>query len=54
VSFNRQLLADYFGISIPQVSLDIAAYTNIASKNIRYDRSAKEFTRTPDFKRKWP
>jgi hypothetical protein len=40
---NRDFVADYFGISIPQVSLDIRAYIELAPKNIRYDESERRY-----------
>jgi len=47
---NRMDLTDHFGLSIPQVSLDIAKYTELAPKNLAYDRSSKTYTSTPDFR----
>jgi hypothetical protein len=46
---NRMDLTDHFGLSIPQASLDIAKYTELAPKNLAYDRSSKTYTATPDF-----
>lgn len=43
-TFVRQDLMDYFGISRPQASLDIAAFTKL-DPNFRYDRSKKRFYR---------
>lgn len=40
---NRSDLMDVFGISVPQASLDIARYTELAPENIRYDRSARVY-----------
>lgn len=40
---NRSDLVEFFGISVPQASLDIARYTELASNNIRYDASARTY-----------
>lgn len=40
---NRSDLMDLFGISVPQASLDIARYMELAPDNIRYDRSARVY-----------
>lgn len=47
---NRMDLTDHFGLSIPQASLDIAKYTELAPNNLTYDRSSKTYTATPDFR----
>ena len=47
---NRMDLTDHFGLSIPQASLDIAKYMELAAKNLAYDRSSKTYTATPDFR----
>jgi predicted DNA-binding transcriptional regulator YafY len=46
---NRADLTDFFGISIPQASLDIARYTQLAPTNMQYDRSARVYVATPAF-----
>ena len=46
---NRMDLTEHFGISIPQASLDIAKYTELAPSNLAYDRSSKTYTAAPDF-----
>jgi len=38
---NRSDLIEFFGISVPQASLDIARYTELAPSNICYDASAR-------------
>ncbi len=52
---NRGDLIDFFGISRPQASLDLARYIELAPKNIRYDRKRKTYlasgTFTPAFGR---
>ena len=40
---NRSDLIEFFGISVPQASLDIARYTELAPSNIRYDASARTY-----------
>ncbi len=47
---NRAALIDFFGISTPQASLDIARYTELAPKNLEYDRSARVYLAGPKFK----
>lgn len=47
---NRSELVQFFGISIPQASLDIARYMQSAPKNLKYDRSQKAYRATRDFK----
>jgi hypothetical protein len=46
---NRMDLTEHFGISVPQASLDIAKYTELAPSNLVYDRSSKTYTAAPDF-----
>ena len=46
---NRMDLTEHFGISVPQASLDIAKYTELAPSNLAYDRSSKTYTAAPDF-----
>jgi hypothetical protein len=53
-TLNRVLLMDYFGISQPQASIDIAAYKELAPDNMVYDSSTKRYRRTEAFKRLWP
>lgn len=47
---NRSDLIDFFGISVPQASLDIARYTELAPNNIRYDASARTYLSGTSFK----
>lgn len=51
---NRSALMDYFAISTPQASLDIQEYIRIAPGNAWYDKSAKTYCRSAEFKRKYP
>jgi hypothetical protein len=46
---NRTDLTEHFGLSTPQVSLDIAKYTELAPGNLTYDRSSRTYVATPDF-----
>jgi hypothetical protein len=46
---NRTDLTDFFGISIPQASLDIARYTELAPSNLEYDRSARVYLASSNF-----
>lgn len=50
---NRSVIADYFGLSIPQVSSDISQYLELAPDNIEYDKSGKTYRRAPTFVRIW-
>lgn len=46
---NRMDLTEHFGISVPQASLDIAKYMELAPNNLTYDRSFKTYTAAPNF-----
>lgn len=46
---NRGDLMSFFGISVPQASLDIAKYLELAPANLVYDRSARVYVATPEF-----
>lgn len=47
---NRSSLTEFFGISVPQASLDLAEYQAQAPQNTIYDRTEKAYVATPDFK----
>lgn len=47
---NRGDLTLFFGISVPQASLDIARYIELAPENMEYDRKKKAYFATPHFK----
>ncbi len=47
---NRADLTGFFGISVPQASLDLARYQELAPANVAYDRSEKVYLATPEFK----
>jgi hypothetical protein len=46
---NRSDLVDFFGISIPQASLDFARYFKAAPHNARYDHGAKSYVASSNF-----
>lgn len=46
---NRSDLIGFFGISVPQASLDIARYTELAPANLMYDRSARVYVSGSQF-----
>lgn len=47
---NRSALTDFFSISIPQASLDLAKYMELAPANMHYDPSQKTYVAQPSFK----
>jgi hypothetical protein len=51
---NRSDLTDFFGLSVPQASLDIAKYTELAPKNLNYDRSCRTYVATQTFRPVFP
>jgi hypothetical protein len=51
---NRGDIVDYFGISIPQASLDIARYLEVAPGNLVYDRRSRVYLATETFKPVFP
>lgn len=53
-TLNRSALVRYFGLSVPQASIDIAAYTELAPNNLVYDRKAKTYRRSDNFERVFP
>src|SRR5260221_290419 len=46
---NRMDLTEHFGISVPQASLDISKYMELAPSNLTYDRSSKTYTAAQSF-----
>ena len=40
---NRADITDYFGVSVPQASKDLAQYQELAPANLRYDRRIKRY-----------
>lgn len=57
---NRKDLVDFFGISVPQASLDVSRYCSIVQNldpprlNIAYNRHHKYYIRSDDFKPLFP
>lgn len=51
---NRSDLTAFFGISVPQASLDIARYIELAPNNARYDRSNKVYVASETFQALFP
>lgn len=51
---NRSDLTTFFGISVPQASLDIAKYVELAPDNAVYDRSARVYLAGERFKPLYP
>jgi len=49
-TINRGELVDFFGISIQQASSDLSRYIEQAPANLLYDKSAKTYRATADFK----
>lgn len=46
---NRSNLTDFFGISVPQASLDLSEYTQLAPDNLEYDMRARVYRATQLF-----
>lgn len=46
---NRGDLTAFFGISVPQASLDIARYSELAPGNLEYDRSSRVYVAPQSF-----
>jgi predicted DNA-binding transcriptional regulator YafY len=46
---NRSDVTDFFGISVPQASLDIARYLELRPGNMEYDRSSRVYLATSNF-----
>lgn len=46
---NRADVTDFFGISIPQASLDLARYIELAPANTEYDKRGKTYQATSGF-----
>ena len=51
---NRGDLTEHFGISVPQASLDMARYLQLAPANLEYDRSSRAYVVTEAFKPLFP
>lgn len=46
---NRKDVTEFFKISVPQASADIARYAELAPDNLRYDTSSRMYVATPQF-----
>lgn len=46
---NRSDLTSFFGISVPQASIDIAEYTKLSAANLSYDKNLKTYLRSKNF-----
>ncbi len=47
--FNRRDLIEHFRISVPQASIDLTRYQELAPGNIEYDKYEKCYVATPEF-----
>lgn len=52
-TLNRSAIMDFFGVSEPCASRDIAHYIELAPENTVYDKNAKTYIRGAKFKRVW-
>jgi hypothetical protein len=48
-SVNRSDVMDYFGVSAPQVTLDLRRYKSLFPKNVRYDGKGKRYAASEEF-----
>lgn len=46
---NRKDVTEFFKISVPQASTDIARYAELAPDNLQYDASSRTYVATPKF-----
>lgn len=46
---NRKDIIEHFGVSVPQASLDIAKYLELAPHNLSYDPSSRSYLCSSDF-----
>lgn len=53
-TISRSVIADYFGLSITQVSSDPGQYMELAPNNVEYDKSGRAYRRASNFVRLWP
>ena len=47
---NRSDITEFFGVSVPQASKDLAQYRELVPANIEYDASGKRYLARPKFK----
>ena len=50
---DRSVIAEYFGISAVQASVDLRMYSQVAPGNARYDPARKSHARLDTFKRRF-
>ncbi|WP_095203536.1 WYL domain-containing protein [Mesorhizobium carmichaelinearum] len=50
---RRKDIIDMFGVSVPQASKDLTLYQERAPGNVDYDKSAKRYVASPNFKPKF-
>lgn len=48
---NRSDIADYFGLSIPQATLDLTAYQAVAPNNAEYNKSRRCYQASKTYQR---
>ncbi|AQS86560.1 MAG: WYL domain-containing protein [Acetobacter aceti] len=51
---NRSSLTDFFGISVPQASLDITEYSKLSPDNLKYDKRARTYRATYSYRPVYP
>lgn len=51
---HREVIAEYFGMSIVQATLDIKAYIGFVPDNIKYCKTKRRYVRAEKFERKYP
>lgn len=51
---SRRHVVDFFGISLPQGTLDLAQYSELHPENMSFDHTAKCWVASDDFKRAYP
>ena len=47
---NRSDITDFFGVSVPQASKDLSQYQELAPGNMTYDKSAKVYLASKEFR----
>lgn len=47
---NRSDITEFFGVSVPQASKDLAQYRELAPANMRYDTTEKRYTAASKFR----
>lgn len=52
-TLNREVIMDYYAVSVVQASHDIQEYLRMAPSNAVYDRSLKTYRKSEYFNRVW-